>query len=99
MSTTYTTPRRYLSFVCEEPVFIALRDLRHAKGRFALMGAVVALLTTLIVLLTGLSAGLVDDNVSALVALPADHVSFASDAGISFSRSVVDERQWDALRH
>src|SRR5699024_1665906 len=54
-------------------VFVAFRDIRFAKGRFALMGSVIALLTLLIVLLSGLTAGLADQSTSAIRNLPADH--------------------------
>ncbi len=75
-------------------MFIAVRDLRFARGRFALMGAVVALVALLMVLLTGLSTGLVDDNVSAIADLPADHVSFSAESGVKFNQSTVTEDQW-----
>ena len=38
-------------------MFLALRELRFARGRFALMGSVVALIAILMVLLSGLSVG------------------------------------------
>jgi putative ABC transport system permease protein len=47
-------------------VFLAIRDIRFAKGRFALMGGVVALITLLIVMLSGLTAGLADQSTSAI---------------------------------
>jgi putative ABC transport system permease protein len=47
-------------------VFLALRDIRFAKGRFALMGGVVALITLLLVMLSGLTAGLGDQSTSAI---------------------------------
>lgn len=47
-------------------MFLALRDLAQAKGRFTLIGSVVALVTTLVVLLTGLTAGLGHESVSAI---------------------------------
>ena len=76
-------------------MFLALRDLRFARGRFALMGAVVALIAGLGVLLTGLSAGLSGGGISGLAALPAGHFAFAADAtGDLFSRSVVNESTW-----
>lgn len=56
--------------------FLALRELRFARGRFTLMGAVIALISVLVVLLSGLSSGLVNDGVSGLKALPA--TGFAS---------------------
>ena len=44
-------------------MFLALRELSFARGRFALMGSVVALIAILMVLLSGLSVGLVNDGV------------------------------------
>ncbi|TDE99028.1 ABC transporter permease [Occultella glacieicola] len=73
-------------------MFVALRDLKFAKGRFALMGAVVTLITLLVVLLSGLTAGLGRENVSAITDLDADHLVFAAPAqgqDISFSDSVI----------
>ncbi len=62
-------------------MYLALRDLRFAKGRFALMGGVVALITLLLVLLSGLTAGLGNQSTSALAALPADQIVFGAPAG------------------
>jgi len=76
-------------------MFVAIRDIRFAKGRFALMVTVVAMVTVLIVILTGLTAGLGADSTSAIVGLPADHIAFdtgGSEAGFADSR--VSERQW-----
>ncbi|MBZ2198807.1 ABC transporter permease [Ruania sp. N2-46] len=73
-------------------MFVALRDLKFAKGRFALMGTVVTLITLLVVLLSGLTAGLGRENISAITDLDADHLVFAApaaDQDISFSDSVI----------
>lgn len=76
-------------------MFLALRELRFARGRFALMGTVIALISVLVVLLSGLSSGLVNDGVSGLKAMPA--TAFAFDEGTmkdnAFSRSVIDDEQ------
>ncbi|MEV0091254.1 ABC transporter permease [Streptomyces sp. NPDC050738] len=63
-------------------MFVALRDLRFARGRFALMGAVIVLITLLVGLLSGLTAGLARDNTSAVTGLSssADHLAFAEPA-------------------
>lgn len=50
-------------------MFLAIRDIRFAKGRFALMGAVVALISLLLVLLSGLTAGLGNQSTSAVAQL------------------------------
>ncbi|STY73993.1 acidobacterial duplicated orphan permease [Micrococcus luteus] len=47
-------------------MFLALRDLRFATGRFALMGSVVALISLLLVMLSGLTAGLGGQNTAAI---------------------------------
>ncbi|AYL38994.1 ABC transporter permease [Streptomyces fungicidicus] len=78
-------------------MFVAWRDLTFAKGRFALMGAVVVLITLLVGLLSGLTAGLARQNVSAVTGLPADRLAFAAPAGgqdLSYADSVVTEAQW-----
>ena len=45
-------------------MFVALRDLRFAKGRFILIGSVVALITLLVGFLSGLTGGLAIQNLS-----------------------------------
>lgn len=73
------------------PSFLAFRELSFARGRFVLMGAVVALVAVLMVLLSGLSVGLVNDGVSGLQRLPVTSFAFQQDVEKSsaFSRSVV----------
>ncbi|MET9394883.1 ABC transporter permease [Streptomyces sp. NPDC006624] len=78
-------------------MFVAWRDLKFAKGRFALMGAVIVLITLLVGLLSGLTAGLGQQNVSAVTGLPADRIAFrdpGSGADLSYADSTVTERQW-----
>ena len=73
-------------------MFLALRELRFARGRFTLMGAVVALIAILMVLLSGLSEGLVNDGVSGLKKLPVTSFAFQQNVSkdAAFTRSVVD---------
>ena len=71
-------------------MFLAVRELRFAWGRFLLMGSVIALVAILTVMLSGLASGLVDDNVSVLKSLPATHLGFQRNADSTFSRSTVD---------
>lgn len=76
-------------------MFLALRDLRFARGRFALMGAVVALIAVLGVLLSGLASGLADAGISGLRALPVTHLAFDEKAtSEQFSRSTVEQEDW-----
>ncbi len=78
-------------------MFVAWRDLKFAKGRFALMGTVIVLITLLVGLLSGLTAGLGRQNVSAITSLPADKIAFQAPGGgqdLSYAGSTVTARQW-----
>ncbi|GAA4607122.1 putative ABC transport system permease protein [Actinoplanes octamycinicus] len=77
-------------------MFVAWRDLKFARGRFALMGAVIVLITLLVGLLSGLTAGLGQQNISAITGLPADHLAFTAPAAgrdLSFADSTVTAEQ------
>lgn len=85
-------------------MFLALRELWFARYRFGLMGLVVTLIAILMVLLSGLSTGLVNDGVSGLQRLPVDAFAFAAETkkDSAFSRSTVDEddvRAWSARQN
>ncbi|MCC3291040.1 ABC transporter permease [Arthrobacter sp. zg-Y1110] len=81
-------------------MYLALRDIRFAKGRFALMGSVVALITLLLVLLSGLTAGLGNQNTAAIKDLGSagvDIVAFGAPEGgeakVSYTESTVTAEQ------
>jgi len=73
-------------------VFVALRDLRHARGRFALVSVVVVLVTFLVTFLASLTAGLARESTSAVTDLPVDHLALSVPDGatVDFSASQVD---------
>lgn len=81
-------------------MFVALRDLRFARGRFVLIGAVVALITILVGFLSGLTGGLANQNISAIVEIPGDRIVFSAPAAesgaTSFSDSRITEQQANA---
>lgn len=86
-------------------MFLGIRDIAHARGRFALIGSVVGLITLLLVMLTGLTGGLGAQNTSALQALDPDRYVFApATAGetpeVSFTDSAVtadDVAAWEGI--
>ncbi|GAA2862982.1 ABC transporter permease [Paenarthrobacter ilicis] len=83
-------------------MFLAIRDIRFAKGRFALMAGVVALITLLLVMLSGLTAGLGNQSTSAIGALPAQQIAFGAPAGgepkASYTESEVSTAQVGSWR-
>lgn len=90
-------------------MFLALRDIRFAKGRFAMMGGVVALITLLLVMLSGLTAGLAEQSTSAIGKLgaaagsPVDTVVFGAPGSsvptASYTDSSVTAAQVDTWKH
>lgn len=78
-------------------MFVALRDLRFARGRFVLIGTVVALITVLVGFLSGLTSGLANQNISAVLAVPGDRVVFSSpgedEGSVSFADSAITREQ------
>ena len=73
-------------------MFLAWREMLFARTRFLLMGLVLALMSILIVIISGLTAGLVNDGVSGLKAMDADVIAFeeGTQTDSAFTRSVVD---------
>ncbi|MBT2250268.1 ABC transporter permease [Arthrobacter sp. BHU FT2] len=89
-------------------MFLAIRDIRFAKGRFAMMGGIVALITLLLVMLTGLTAGLAEQSTSAIgklgaaAARPVDTVAFGAPGTgtpkASYTESSVTAAQVDSWK-
>jgi len=80
-------------------VFLALLELKAARGRFLLMGSVVVLVAALVGIVSGFTTGLGDDTVSALRRLPATHIAFAAGSDSDqFARGLIDERTVDGWR-
>lgn len=86
-------------------MFLGIRDIANARGRFTLVGSVVGLITLLLVMLTGLTGGLGAQNTSALESLDPDRYVFApategEDAEVSFTDSAVirgDVAAWEGI--
>lgn len=75
-------------------MFVALRDLRAARGRFLLIGTVVVLVAVLVSFLSGLTAGLAHQNISAVEGIDAERIVFAeTGTDPSFDSSVLTEQQ------
>lgn len=83
-----------------EPMFLGIRDLAFAKGRFALTTAVLFLLSLMVVMLSGLTAGLGNRSIAAVQGIGADHFAFDAPAPgreLSFADSRIGEAQRSGL--
>jgi len=76
-------------------MFIALRDINYAKGRFLLMGLIVTLVAFLVILLSGMSEGLIKANISGLIELPATHIAFEDNGNPSYRQTMVERYMWE----
>lgn len=75
-------------------MFLAIRDLWWARGRFALMAGAIALITLLVVMLSGLTEGLGRQSTSAITSLRSDQVAMerpASGETLSMSTSRITD--------
>ncbi len=77
-------------------MFVAWRDLKFAKGRFALLGSVVALITLLVGFLSGLTVGLGAQSISAIQEISAQQFVMSpagSNGLLSFADSAITADQ------
>ncbi len=74
-------------------MYIGWRDLRFAKGRFALIASVVGLITVLVGFLVGLTGGLAMQNISGVLDLPGDKIVLAQSEKANFSDSRITAEQ------
>ena len=79
-------------------MFIALRDLRFAWGRFLLMAIVVALVAFLGTILSGLASGLIKNNISGIIQLDVTHLAFEYNNKPSYRNSMISRDMWEGWR-
>ena len=81
-------------------MYLAWREMLFARTRFLLMGVVLGLMSLLVVIISGLTAGLVNDGVSGLKALDADAIAFeeGTQTDSAFTRSIVETQEADAFK-
>lgn len=72
---------------------LAIREMRRRKVQFALVTGVVALISFLIIMVTGLGLGLYERAGTALLSLNGDHLAYAENSNISLIRSRLTEAQ------
>ncbi len=70
-------------------MFLALKELRHAKLRFTMIGAIIMLIAWLVFILSGLGNGLSTLSAATLKNMNADYVVYEKGAGASFNKSLL----------
>lgn len=79
---------------------LGLKEILWSRGRFVLMGSVIALMSALLVLLTGLTKGLGEQSISAIRELDADKVIFATpdQEEPSFTGQLISREQLERFQ-
>ncbi|MCL6571647.1 MAG: ABC transporter permease [Bacillus sp. (in: Bacteria)] len=72
-------------------MFLALRELKHGKFRFLMIGIITVLIAWLVFILSGLGNGLSTLNAAAIKNVNAEYVTFEEGSRASMSRSMLTE--------
>lgn len=70
-------------------MFLAFREIRHAKLRFALITGVIVMVSSLVFILSGLANGLSAGNTAAIDAMPIDGMVLSAGSDYQLDRSSV----------
>lgn len=79
-------------------MFLALRELRHAKLRYLLIGFIMVLIAWLVLFVTGLAQGLSSDNASSIQNMKADYLVLQEESDHRINRSILTEELWTEVR-
>ncbi|MGH2409187.1 MAG: ABC transporter permease, partial [Chloroflexota bacterium] len=70
-------------------MFLAFRELRYARLRYGMIGAIISMLSLLVFMLSGLANGLANDSAAAIKSMPATHFVFQQGSQLLLQRSLL----------
>ena len=76
-------------------MFLAWKEIKHAKGKFSLIISVVVLVGYLVYFLTSLAYGLASSYTNGVYAWNADNIVLTSDSNDNIMMSVMTDEQYD----
>lgn len=79
-------------------MFLALREIRHAKLRFALITGVIVMVSSLVFILSGLANGLSAGNTAAIDAMSIDAMIVSDGSNFLLDRSAVPASEAETIR-
>lgn len=79
-------------------MFLAIRELKHAKSRFMLIGFIMVLVACLTFIVSGLANGLSAATTSAIKEMNADYLVFQADSDNKLNRSTLDWKKLDEIK-
>jgi len=72
-------------------MFLALKELKHGKLRFTMIGLIIVLIAWLVFILSGLGNGLSTLSAATIKNWDAEHVVYEKGAGATFSKSLLSQ--------
>ncbi|ASN03624.1 ABC transporter permease [Virgibacillus necropolis] len=79
-------------------MFLAIRELTHAKFRYILISVIMVLIAMLIFIISGLAQGLSSDNASAVQNLQADYLVLEKDVEHKITRSLFPADKLETIQ-
>ncbi|MFB9329913.1 FtsX-like permease family protein [Paenibacillus aurantiacus] len=79
-------------------MFLAIREIRHAKARYALIALIMLLVSFLVLFVTGLARGLAYDNAASIQNMKATHFVLQEQSEHRLARSAVGIKELDAAQ-
>ncbi len=79
-------------------LFLAFKELKHAKLRYAMMTAIIVLIAWLVFILSGLGNGLSTLSAATLKKINAEYVVYEETAGATFAKSILSEDIMEDLK-
>lgn len=79
-------------------MFLATRELKHSKWRFAMIGMILVLISWLVFILAGLGNGLSTLSAATFKNMDAEYVAYEDGSRHSMSRSVISENLVEELK-
>lgn len=79
-------------------MFLALKELKHAKLRYTLMSIIIVLIAWLVFILSGLGNGLSTLSAASVKNLDADYVVYEDGAKATFSKSLISNSLVDDVK-
>ncbi|MGG0234460.1 ABC transporter permease [Bacillus tropicus] len=79
-------------------LFLAIKELKHAKFRYVMMSIIIILIAWLVFILSGLGNGLSTLNAATIKNLDADYVVYEKGADTKFNKSIVSGNLIDVMK-
>lgn len=79
-------------------MFLAIREMKHAKFRYMLISFIMVLIVVLVLFVSGLANGLSEDNASSIKNLDADYLLLEDHSDQRLNRSVLNAEVLDRVQ-